>query len=142
MPVGAYAEYDEDAEVYKVWVSKAEAWDKLPVGIYMESKHPETMAERIVSKIKSLVPTSVFITRNVKDSDYFNRVLAAQGYNISGKALIEMNAIPFGNIQKTDWIFFSSKHAVKFFFEQKPELNNQKFAGVIIGQRRFRAAFK
>jgi len=84
------------------------------------------MAERAVGKIKSIKPTSVFITRNVKEAEYFYRVLSASGYKVSGKALIEMKPIPFGLIGKTDWIFFSSKHAVKFFFEQKPSIGNQK----------------
>ena len=125
-PVGAYAEYDEDKEIYKLWVSKAAASDKLPIGIYLESKHAETMAEKAVSKIKAIKPTSVFITRNVKEAEYFYRILSGNGYKVSGKALIEMNQIPFVLIGKTYWIFFSSKHAVKFFFEQKPTIGNQK----------------
>ena len=130
MPVGVYAEYDEDNEIYKVWAAKASDWDKAPVSVYMESKHPESMAEKIVNKIKNIKPTSVFISRNLKDGDYFPKVLKANGYNVTGKSLIEMKPVPFKEVPKADWIFFSSKHAVNFFFSQKPKLDHQKFACV------------
>lgn len=127
MPVGAYCEYDEDKEVYKTWISKAVAWDQLPVGIYAESKNTEGLAEKIVAKINSVRPCSVFITRNLKADDYFHRILGHHGYAVEGKSLIEMKPMPVRSIPVTDWIFFSSKHAVKFFFLQKPDIGNQKF---------------
>ncbi len=127
MPVGAYCEYDEDKEVFKTWVSKSVTWDQLPVGIYTESKNQEGLAEKIVAKIKSVKPVSVFITRNLKTDDYFHRILEHHGFTVEGKSLIEMKPTPVRSIPVTDWIFFSSKHAVKFFFLQKPDIGNQKF---------------
>lgn len=130
MPVGVYAEFDDDNDVYKVWASKASEWNKVPVSVYMESKLPESLAEKIVGKIKNIKPATVFITRNLKASDYFMKALSANGYTVTGRSLIEMKPIPFKAVPKTDWIFFSSKHAVNFFFSQKPKLEHQKFACV------------
>ena len=127
MPVGVYCEYDDDKEVYKSWVSKSESWETLPAGIYLESKNVDTMAERIVSKLKSITPGPVFITRNLKREDYFSRVLSHHGFQAEGKSLIEMKPVPLKYFPQTDWIFFSSKNAVTFFFLQKPSLGNQKF---------------
>ncbi|MEO8087983.1 MAG: hydroxymethylbilane synthase [Bacteroidota bacterium] len=127
MPVGAYCEYDEDKEVFKAWVSKSTTWDQLPVGIYVESKNQESLAEKIVAKIKSIKPTRVFISRNPRKDDYFQHVLSHHGFSVEGKSLIEMNSIPIRSVPVTDWIFFSSKNAVTFFFLQKPELGDQKF---------------
>jgi len=127
MPVGAYCEYDDDKEVYKAWISKSETGEHLPVGIFVESKNADGLAEKIVSKIKSVKPASVFITRSLKREDYFHRILSHHGFMVEGKSLIEMKPIPFGSTPDTDWIFFSSKHAVKFFFLQKPEIGSQKF---------------
>src|SRR6185369_5495687 len=31
---------------------------------------------------------------------------------------------------QTDWIFFSSKHAVRYFFNQKPKIQNVKYGCV------------
>lgn len=130
MPVGVYTEYDEEEATYKVWASKAAEWNKAPISIYMESKHPESLPEKIVSKINSIKPGSVFISRNPKGEDYFTKVLSAIGYTVSGRSLIEMKPVAFKEVPKTDWIFFSSKHAVNFFFHQKPKLEQQKFACV------------
>jgi hydroxymethylbilane synthase len=127
MPVGAYCEYDDDKEVYKTWVSKSVSWETLPAGIYMESKNAEGLAEKIVAKIKSIRPAAVFITRNMKPDEYFFRVLSHHGFTVNGKSMIEMKPVPFSHVPATDWIFFSSKHAVKFFFREKPTLGDQKF---------------
>jgi hydroxymethylbilane synthase len=127
MPVGVYCEYDEDKEVYKSWTSKSESSETLPLGIYLESKNADTLAERIVSKINSITPAHVFITRNLKQDDYFMRILSHHGFRTEGKSLIEMKPIPLKHFPVTDWIFFSSKNAVTFFFLQKPQLANQKF---------------
>jgi len=126
-PVGAFAEYDDDKEVWKVIAAKADTWDKLPISVYLESKNQDTLAERAVERIHSVKPASVFITRNVKDDDYFKSVLIANGFEVIGRSLIEFAKIPLKYFPETDWIFFSSKHAVIYFFLQKPELQNQKF---------------
>jgi uroporphyrinogen-III synthase len=34
------------------------------------------------------------------------------------------------NLPQSDWIFFSSKHAVEYFFKQKPVLTNQKIGAI------------
>ena len=127
MPVGVYCEYDEDKEVFKTWTAKSLTWNQLPVSMYLESKNSDTLAEKIVSKINSIRGASVFITRNLKQEDYLLRVLTHHGFTVEGKSLIEMKPVPFHFFPETEWIFFSSKHAVKFFFLQKPELRNQKF---------------
>ena len=126
-PVGVFADYDEDNEIYKVRACKAESWDDSPVSVYVESKHAEKIAERVVAKINGIKPSSVFITKNLKEEDYFSRVLKAKGFPVQGRSLIEMLPVPLKYFPETEWIFFSSKHAVKFFFSQKPVLNLQKF---------------
>ena len=126
MPVGAYCEYDSDQELYRLWVSKSETWETMPSGIYLEGKKPEGLSQKAVAKLSSIKPSRVFISRNVKSGDYLHRILSHHNFTVEGKALIEMKMIPVKFFPKTDWIFFSSKHAVKYFFLQKPELSDQK----------------
>jgi hydroxymethylbilane synthase len=118
-PVGAYAEYDDDKEVWKVIAAKADTWDKLPVSVYLESKNQDTLAERAVERIRNVKSASVFITRNVKADDYFMNVLTANGFEVTGRSLIEFSKIPLKYFPETDWILFSSKHAVVYFFIKK-----------------------
>ncbi|MCX6290993.1 MAG: hydroxymethylbilane synthase [Bacteroidetes bacterium] len=126
-PVGVYAEYDEEQGLYRVRASKADTWDEIPVSVYLESKKPDGVAEKIVHRINHVKKTSVFITRNLKAESFFEYVLSAKGFKVEGKSLIEMVPVPFNNVPATDWIFFSSKHAVKFFFAQNPVITRQKF---------------
>jgi len=129
-PVAAFAQYDETKEVFTVRTCRDEAWDDVPVSVYAESKSVITAAEKAVEKIKQSKPSSVFITRNLRDQDTFRQVLTAKGFSVSGRSLIEMVPVPIRPFKETDWIFFSSKHAVKYFFSQHPVLGKQKFACV------------
>ncbi len=125
-PVGAFAEYDDDKEMWRVIAAKADTWDKIPVSVFVESNNADGLAERVVEKIRSVKPTSVFITRNNRGDDYFTNVLSANGFSVIGHSLIDFEKISFSYFPQTDWIFFSSKRAVLYFFGQKPDVTNQK----------------
>ena len=130
MPVGVYAEYDDESELYSVRASFSTSWDRLPVSVYSESKDMYALAERIVDKIRAIQPASVFITRELRRDDFLKQVLEHNGFTYTCRSLIFMSAVPFLNVPDTDWIFFSSKHSVNYFFEQKPTLKDQKFGCV------------
>ena len=127
MPVGAYASFLEDEGVYTLRVARSASWEQLPAGIYLESKDPSRLAETAVKKLNSLHPCAVFISRRRKKDDYFVQVLNANGYAVSSEALIDMTSVPFAGVPQTDWIFFSSKHAVNFFFARQPRIGTQWF---------------
>lgn len=128
LPLGVFCEKDED--VFKVWASKADSWNRLPKLIYVESKKAEGFAESIVEKINNIKPASVFITRDLRESDLFSRVLSDNGFTVKGRSLIDITPIPYKELPSAQWIFFSSKHAVKHFFDQKPKVDGMKLAAV------------
>lgn len=130
LPLGVYCEKDEDEDLFRIWASKADSWDKLPKMLYVETKKAEGIAESIVEKFHNIKPASVFITRDLRDNDLFGRVLKDNGYSVQGRSLIDIVPIPFKEAPSTPWIFFSSKHAVKHFFDQKPEVGGAKLAAV------------
>jgi hydroxymethylbilane synthase len=133
LPLGAYCEKHEDAEgefTYKVWASRAISWDKFPKQIYLESKKAETLAEKVVKKLNEIKPASVFITRDFRKNDYFQKALTIQGFTVQARSLIEIRQIPIRKLPETDWVFFASKNAVKHFFQQKPLLGKVKFGAV------------
>lgn len=157
LPLGSYCETDENENgdrVFKVRVAKAETWNAFPRYFYFESKKADGFAEKIVAKIKLAVSTpleatepkgegwehssavsagggpSVFISRDEKKNDFFKRALEASGYKVFAQSLIEVKQIPIRKFVKTDWVFFSSKNAVKHFFEQKPDVESVKFGAV------------
>lgn len=138
---------EKGTHTYKVRIAKAEQWNSFPRYFYFESKKSEGLAETIVRHIErsteaAVTPLSqgrgaggemavlspsrrgsggglaVFISRNEKSNDFFKRCLEANGYKVYAQSLIEIKQIPMRKFVKTDWVFFSSKNAVKHFFEQ------------------------
>jgi len=61
----------------------------------------------------------IFISRTLPEACYFREILAPiESIIIQDEPLIDLIPIPFKHIEPCDWIFFSSKHAVDFFFQQ------------------------
>ncbi len=149
LPLGVYCEKEENQEgemIYKVRVAKAENFPvpqksvkttkemsqgiSYPKYFYFESRKEEGFAERIVDRIKGFKPSSVFISRDEKRDDFLKKGLLASGCSVTFQSLIETKPVPFKIRNRPDWIFFSSKNAVKYFFSQHPEIGPAKLGAV------------
>ena len=127
LPLGVYC-IKED-HIFKVWASKSDAWNTMPKRIYHESTTTEGLAVKIVNKLNNIKPASVLITRDLDSNSFFKNVLEGNGYRVQGASFIETAKVKFTNVPATDWVFFSSSNAVRFFFDQQPQLNPKtKFA--------------
>ena len=68
--------------------------------------------------------TRVFISRHLPENSSFREKLASSGsFIIQDEPLIDLLPIPFSIMEPCDWIFFSSKNAVSFFFKQIKSLS-------------------
>jgi len=133
LPLGVFTETefdDNDRPVFKTFVSYASTSNQPPFQMYFETVNTEDLADYIVNSICSVKPRRVFITRNLKETDYLSTTLSKLNFEISGKSLIEFKQIKIKELPQTEWIFFSSKHAVKYFFDQKPAIGKVKFGCV------------
>ena len=128
LPLGVYCESENG--IYKVRVAKAETWNSFPKYFYFEAKKTDGLAKKIVDRMNSVKPTEVFISRGEKRDDFFKRCLEVNGYKVLAQSLIAIKKIEQKSFLQTDWVFFSSKNAVKHFFEQKPNLNGAKLGAV------------
>lgn len=128
LPLGSYC--IKQGDTYKVWTAMAETWDAFPKRVYLEGDSVEGMAETILGKLKADNPKSVFITRDLTEDSYFKRAMDAYAYQVEGNALITIEPIEYGDIPKTDWVFFSSKHGVTNFFRQNPKISEKVKFGV------------
>jgi uroporphyrinogen-III synthase len=75
---------------------------------------------RIQLATPSIQPQAAFITRELQPDSPFRQQLEKAGWKASGQSLIHFKAVPFERVPATDWIFFYSKRAVRYFFEQLP----------------------
>ncbi|MGZ3931408.1 MAG: hydroxymethylbilane synthase [Bacteroidia bacterium] len=133
LPLGAYCETEtgeEDRPLFKTWVSVADTWDAQPKQLYFETYNAGDLPERVTDHVNNLKPAAVFITRQLREKDYLKRALGKLNFKVEAKSLIEFRQITIKELPKTDWVFFSSKHAVKYFFSQKPKIDNIKIGCV------------
>jgi uroporphyrinogen-III synthase len=133
MPLGVYCELETDEDenpYYNIWIAKADKWNEPVAQFFYQTAKPEKIYDKIISNAE-INPLKVFITQNKKKEDYFVRTLTNFGFAVQAQSLIEFRLIPFKTIPPYEWIFFSSKHAVKYFFMQKPQLPKGVKFGVI-----------
>jgi hydroxymethylbilane synthase len=133
LPLGVFCTQDEDDMgriLFRSWTSYAKTWNSTPKWVYYEHEEPSVMADRILARLNNTSLRSVFITRNATKFDLFSKSMQANGLAVFSRALIDIRSIPLQTVPRTDWIFFSSKNAVKHFFSQKPELGNPKYGCV------------
>ncbi len=128
MPLGAYCEEDDGA--FKVWTAMADEWNTPLRILFTETRKPETIAEKIVEKLRAIKAGTVYITRDLREDDFFFNVLRQNGCEVFGRALIEIKRIPLKLIPDADWVFFSSKHAVRHFLGQTKLKQGMKIAAV------------
>ncbi len=120
MPLGVYTEkIDND---FHVWVSQATTWNAMPKRLHTviasEAKQSlNTISKNIVNQLKNSEPTSVFITSDLHENDYIIRALKIHNYSVSYESFITFSKIDFEYPTDADWLFFSSKNGVKYFFD-------------------------
>jgi uroporphyrinogen-III synthase len=74
---------------------------------------------------------TVFISRNPSDCLAIEELLKQHTIEVIAQSLIETIGIPFDkNLPLTDWIFFSSSNAARFFFEKNPTIQDQKIGAI------------
>ncbi|WP_158825121.1 hydroxymethylbilane synthase [Mucilaginibacter lacusdianchii] len=135
MPLGCYCTKQDDT--YHVFTSKADSDEDLPDRLYINTPSLDGLAEHIVSYFSKdrKIADKVFISRDLPPSSYFRRVLQKHGIEVEARSLIR--TVPIMTIlnpyilQDVDWVFFTSKNAVEYFFELKPKFVKQVKFGVI-----------
>jgi len=126
LPLGCYC-YKEDGQ-FRVFTSKAETGDDFPDRLFLEAASTAGLAEKVVSYFAETrkFPLSVFISRDISEQSYFRKALEKHNINIEARSLIRTVPVitkldPY-ILKHVDWIFFSSKNAVDYFFQLEPLL--------------------
>ncbi|MGY3054767.1 hydroxymethylbilane synthase [Pedobacter sp. UYEF25] len=135
MPLGCYCKKSNGK--YEVWTSKAETAEDFPKRFFVRADSTEGLAEKIVQKYLETTknPKKVFISREIGEHSYFRRALAQNNIEIEGRSLIRtfpiVTVLDHYILRNVDWIFFSSRNAVTYFFGLKPLLPKKTKFGVV-----------
>lgn len=135
MPLGCYCR--KDGAYFQVWTSKAEEGDEFPDRLFMQSKTTAGLAEKIVSKYdpERKFPRNVFISRELSETSYLRMALEKHNIEIEDRSLIRtfpsINKLDPYILRNVDWVFFSSKNAIEYFFKLDPQLPKKAKFGVL-----------
>lgn len=135
MPLGCYCKKENGK--YEVWTSKALSAEDFPNRLFFRVDNLEGLAEKIVAKFSEdrKLPAKVFISREVGEHNYFRRALENNHIEIEDRSLIRtfpiVNVLDPFYLKRIDWIFFSSRNGVEYFFKLKPLLPKDVKFGVV-----------
>lgn len=135
MPLGCYCKKEND--LFEVWTSKSETDEDFPDRLFLRATHTEGLAEKIVAKFDKdrKLPSKVFISREIGENSYFRKALEKHEIEIEGRSLIRtfpiVNILDPFYLRNIDWIFFSSRNGVEYFFKLNPVLSKKVKFGVV-----------
>jgi hydroxymethylbilane synthase len=135
LPLGCYCR--RDGNIYEVFTSKAKDNNDFPDRLFVQAVSANGLAEKVVSYFNEdrQFPKKVFISRDLTKLSYFRKALEKHGIKIEARSLIR--ALPVITklndfiLKDVDWIFFSSKNAVEYFFQLVPKLPLEVKFGVM-----------
>lgn len=135
LPLGCYCR-KEDGQ-YEVFTSKADEGNEFPDRLFIKAPNTEGLAQKVVSFFERdrKFPNKVFISRDLSEKSYFRKALAKHKIEIEARSLIRtvpvINRLDNYILRDVDWVFFSSKNAVEYFFQLKPSLPKKVKFGVM-----------
>jgi len=135
LPLGCYCRKHEG--VYQVFTSKADTGEEFPDRLFIQSKSVKSIEEKIVKYFDKgrKFPLKVFISRDISEQSYFRRALEKHDIEIEGRSLIRTVPVitKFDSyiLKNVDWVFFTSKNAVEYFFNLKPQFPKKVKFGVM-----------
>jgi hydroxymethylbilane synthase len=136
MPLGCYCKKED--ELFHVWTTKSKDQDEFPDRLYITSKTSEGLAEKIVAKFdvaNRKLPKKVFISRELSEYNYFKKSLVKHQIEVEARSLIRtvptIHKIDSYIFKQADWIFFSSKNGIEYFFRLNPTLSKETKFGVV-----------
>ncbi len=134
MPLGCYCKVKDGK--FEVWTSKADTQDDFPLRFFVRAESTAGLAEQIVAKFNTerKQVAKVFISREVGENSYLRKSLERQKIEIDGRSLIRtfpiVNVLDDFFLKRADWIFFSSRNGVDYFFALNPVLSKKVKFGV------------
>jgi hydroxymethylbilane synthase len=135
LPLGVVCR--RDAGKFQVFTSKAEAGDEFPDRFFIESDTLDGVADKIVARFAKgrKFPSKVFISRDISATSYFRKALEKHKIEIEARSLIRTVPVitKFDSyiLKNIDWVFFTSKNAVEYFFKLGPQFPKKIKFGVM-----------
>lgn len=116
LPLGVYCEEDEKG--FHTWTSLQPLDGKAYRRFYHFAENNAGLINDLIARVERKEERSIYISREPENAQLFIQQTQSFGFKVNAQAglitqEVEVNHMPF-----TDWVFFSSRNCVKYFFEQ------------------------
>ncbi|MBE7174797.1 MAG: hydroxymethylbilane synthase [Mucilaginibacter polytrichastri] len=136
LPLGCYCRKENGK--YQVFTSKGgDEDDEFPDRHFIESDSAEGLADKVIAKFEKgrSFPKTVFISRELSRYSYFRRAMEKHKIHVEDRSLIRtrpvVNKVDSFIFRHVNWVFFSSKNGVEYFFNLQPVLPKKVQFGVM-----------
>lgn len=129
MPLGVYCTQENGQ--YVVYTAKAAHANALPKYIRLAGNDKSQLAQFSLKLANKNHDGKLLITHNPGGFTRLNNLLKEAGFDVSMQSFIKTTAVPVSNWPETEWLFFGSRNAVNFTFEQNPALFVNKKIGAV-----------
>lgn len=121
MPLGVYCEQRNDG--WHAWAMRAEDRSGIVSRLYMHHPEPEQLAHHIYNRLQRPTQHTVCICSTAVPEIVYKQCRNA-GLKVSTHSFVEITRYPIPSQSiGYDWVFFTSKHGVRHFFEQYPDIS-------------------
>jgi len=119
-PIGVYCKPSEDGQAgFVLWAAYSAEINQPITRVFLRGKEPASLVDKAVQLLKNQRAKTIFITRDLAKDSPFKNGLSQLGHHVVGESLIEFKSVSFEFPKQMDYLFFSSKRGVRFFFQEK-----------------------
>lgn len=125
---------------HRLYISYTDNKENDSILCIIEDESPESLINKGKSSINKIqkflykpIFKKIFISKKLDVSSYLNTIIKRFQWEILDCPLIETQPLNITEIPDCDWIFFNSKNAVKYFFENNIDVNwlkQKRFAAI------------
>ena len=128
MPLGVFCKKEND--LFHIWAAQASDKSTELKRLYINAAGLSNAAGKIFNSLSKKINKSVFITTTADEDALFVKLLKAKGCRVQTKSLIKIERVVIEDIPVKDWLFFTSKNGVNYFFDQVTDIRPSKLAAV------------
>lgn len=116
MPLGVYCHKKDD--VFNVHATQTTGRNAKVNRLFISDTNTANLAEKIFKQLPTQANKSVFITSTEIENLQAINLLRDKGYQVTAQSCVDLHAVDFNYKLNCDWLFFTSKNGVKYFFDK------------------------
>lgn len=128
MPLGVYCKKENNT--FRIWAAQASDKSEILKRLFLQTEDAGNAAKKIFDTLRNKTNKSVFVTTQAEEDALFLKILQARGFNVKTESCISIEPVKIEHVPETDWLFFTSKNAVEYFFNQIGKIGISKIAAV------------